>query len=196
MGSPSASEVGEVLSRNVFGSGSECGSLIAEVEELVVTLTNLFQKAMEESARQGRETAQISPALATFASEAQQKLEKVVASSFRVFDAHDPRPHARKVQKEEMCKVIKSELAKEVQFQVAQTEYYGIGSDAGYSQAIDAYASQVVDLTQADDCVPEEIREAELTVMPQSSGMVSPSFCLFEAAATPACESVASSAPS
>ena len=50
MGFPSVSEVGEALARNVLGPGSDCESLVTEVEDLMASLTKLLQKATEVSA--------------------------------------------------------------------------------------------------------------------------------------------------
>ena len=52
--------------------------------------------------------------LVSIAEETHGRLEMVVASSFDAFDANDPRPRAKIVQKEEICKLLKGESVKEV----------------------------------------------------------------------------------
>ena len=48
-------------------------------------------------------------ALAIFAEETHSKLNGLVASSFQVLEGNDPRPHAKRVQREEVCKAILKE---------------------------------------------------------------------------------------
>ena len=91
----------------MLGSGRDCDSLIAEVEDVITSLTKLLQKATEVSAAQSEDKEQAPQALAVFAEEAYKKFDKLVASSFQAFEENDPRPHAREVQKQKLCKVIK-----------------------------------------------------------------------------------------
>ena len=89
--------------------------------------------------------------MTVFAEEAHRQLDKLVSASFQAFEANDPRPHARQVQKQELCKVIKEEVTREVQFCAKTVDYYSIGSDAGHSVVTDVVAVQAsgADLTSS-----------------------------------------------
>ena len=89
-------------------------------------------------------------------------------------EENDPRPHAKQVQKEEVCKAIK----KEVQIR-GSIEYFRIGSDAGASVVTEMVDTRVacIDLTSDSD---EEGSEGKDTASQALSLPV---------AATPACMS-------
>ena len=68
----------------------------------MTSLTPLLQKAIEVSTGQHQDVTNLE--VTVFAEEAHRQLDKLVSASFQAFEANDPRPHARQVQKEELCK--------------------------------------------------------------------------------------------
>ena len=86
--------------------------MISEVQELVKSLNQLFDKATEASVDSDEESSAVPNALATFARETHSKLNNLVESSFQVLEENDPRPLARQVRKAELGKVIKKEVQK------------------------------------------------------------------------------------
>ena len=110
-----------------------------------MSLTQLLNTATKQVTEgSSGDSSTVPLALAKFAEETHSKFNSLVASSFQVLEKHDPRPYAKQVQKEELCKAIK----KEVQIRGC-IDYYRIGSDAGASVVTEVVGAQVacIDLT-------------------------------------------------